>query len=333
MRPWSALQHGYVASQVSLQYEVASDQDECEKVNVRIFHRILALGLLMFSYTGHAQDLEPRRWAHLPTGLNFFGAGLFYIEGDIFLDPVLRIEDVEFERVGLGLGYIRSFGLFGKSARFDVSVPYASGRWEGLVDDQYTSIRRRGFGDPRLRLSVLLYGAPAQTPQEYAQSEKSNTIVGTAIALTLPTGDYLESKLMNLGDNRLIVRPQVGVTHTRRKWTFEASGSVFFFADNKEFWGGNKLENEPVYAIQGHVIHTFRPGLWLSLSTAYGWGYNPKLNGDPIDNPKGNWLSALSLGVPLSRTQGIKISWLHGRTQEPTGADFQNFSLGWSVMF
>lgn len=287
----------------------------------------------MFSYTAQAQDLEPRRWAHLPSGLNFFGAGLFYIEGDIFLDPVLRAEDVEFERTGLGLTYIRSFGLFGKSARFDVSVPYAAGRWEGLVDGQYTSTRRRGFGDPRLRFSMLLYGAPSQSRQEYARSEKSNTVVGAAIALTLPTGDYNETKLMNLSDNRFVVRPQIGVTHSRGKWTFEASGSVFLFGDNNEFWDGNKLENDPLYAIQGHVIHTFRPGLWLSLSAAYGWGYNPKVNGNPIDNPKRNWLTALSLGVPLSRTQGFKLSWLQGRTQEPTGADFQSFSMGWSIMF
>ena len=41
-----------------------------------------------------AQDLEPRRWSHLPTGLNVFGLATGATDGDIFFDPVLRAEDV-----------------------------------------------------------------------------------------------------------------------------------------------------------------------------------------------------------------------------------------------
>ncbi|MCJ7538158.1 MAG: hypothetical protein MUO88_00710 [Desulfobacterales bacterium] len=51
---------------------------------------ILGLPLLCL-----AQELEPRRWSHLPTGTNFAGGGYSYTEADIFLDPVLRIENVE----------------------------------------------------------------------------------------------------------------------------------------------------------------------------------------------------------------------------------------------
>ena len=40
-----------------------------------------------------AQDLEPRRWALLPTGFNFIGGGVGYGRGDILFDPVLQIED------------------------------------------------------------------------------------------------------------------------------------------------------------------------------------------------------------------------------------------------
>jgi len=214
-----------------------------------------------------AQDTEPRRWAQMPTGLNFIGVGTSYSQGDIFLDPVILAEDVTFEIAGTGLAYIRSFGMFGKSARVDLSVPYASGRWEGFVDGVFTSTRRRGFMDPRIRLSVLLYGGPAQSPAEYAKSEKSNTVVGAAVAIKIPWGHYLDDRLINLGQNRWMIRPQLGVTHTRGKWTYELTGSAFIFGDNNEFWGGNKLKSDPLYALQGHLIYTFRPGLWASLSS------------------------------------------------------------------
>ncbi len=294
---------------------------------------LLVMALFCVSTKLFAQDTEPRRWAQMPTGLNFVGLGTSYTEGDIFLDPVLLAEDVEFEMVGAGLAYIRSFGMFGKSARVDFSAPYASGRWEGLVDGVYTTTRRRGFLDPRLRLSVLLYGSPAESPQKFAKSKKSNTVVGAAVAIKLPLGDYLKDRLINLGKNRWVLRPQLGVTHTRNKWTYELTGSVFIYGDNDEFWNGNKLESDPLYAFQGHLIYTFRPGLWISASSAYGSGLQATVNGLPKDNKAANWVTALSVGVPLSRTQGLKFSWLRFRSQKDTGSDLDSLSFGWSTMF
>jgi len=294
---------------------------------------LAVLILLCISSDIFAQDTEPRRWAQMPTGLNFIGVGTNYTQGDIFLDPVLLAEDVTFEAAGAGLAYIRSFSMFGKSARVDMSVPYSSGRWEGLVDGVYTSVRRRGFRDPRLRLSVLLYGGPAETPTEFAKSEKSNTVVGAALSVSLPYGHYLEDFLINLGQNRWVIRPQLGVTHSRNKWTYEVTGSVFIYGDNDDFWGGNTLESDPLYALQGHLIYTIRPGLWVSASTAYGSGWQSTVNGLPKDNKSANWVTALSAGYPLSRTQGLKVSWIRFRSQADTGANQDSLALGWSVMF
>ena len=294
---------------------------------------LIMLALLFVSSDLCAQDTEPRRWAQMPSGLNFVGIGAIYTQGDILLDPVLLAEDVTFEIAGTSLAYIRSFGMFGKSARIDVSVPYASGRWEGLVDGVYTSVRRRGIMDPRIRLSMLLYGGPAESPPEFSKSEKSNTVVGAAVAISLPYGDYLEDRLINLGQNRWIIRPQLGVTHTRNKWTYELTGSVFLYGDNNDFWDGNKLESDPLYAIQGHLIYAFRPGLWASLSTAYGSGWQATINGLPKDNSASNWVTALSAGFPLSRTQGVKVSWLRFRSHTDTGADQDSLIAGWSLMF
>lgn len=306
----------------------------CKKNRVIPWRAALALmALLCVSGDLAAQDTEPRRWAQMPTGLNFVGLGTSYTQGDIFLDPVLLAEDVEFEIAGAGLAYIRSFGMFGKSARVDFSAPYASGRWEGLVDGVYTSTRRRGFMDPQIRLSVLLYGSPAESPAEFATSEKSNTVVGAAVAIRLPYGHYLEDRLINLGNNRWVIRPQLGVTRTRNKWTYELTGSVFIYGDNDEFWNGNRLESDPLYALQGHLIYTFRPGLWMSVSSAYGSGLQATINGLPKDNKAANWVNALSAGVPINRTHGLKFSWIRFRSHADTGSDVDSLAFSWSMMF
>ena len=132
---------------------------------------ILLVSLLGWSGQLVAQDLEPRRWTQMPTGLNFTGIGIGHTEGDIFFDPVLLIEEATFDMESVGLVYVRSFGVLGKSVRVDFSLPYRAGRWEGIVDGEFINFRRRGLADPRVRFSMLLYGGPAETPAEFAKSK------------------------------------------------------------------------------------------------------------------------------------------------------------------
>lgn len=299
----------------------------------RILLVMTRLLILCWASVSFAQDTEPRRWTQIPTGVNFFGMGYSYTSGDIFFDPLLKIEDATFDLHGVIVTYIRTLSFMGKSARVDFTLPYKAGRWEGLLDGQDVSLRRRGPGDARARFSVLLYGGPAETLQEFSQSKKSNTVIGAAIAVTAPTGDYNSARLINLGDNRWVIRPQMGVTHSRGKWMGEVTGSIFVYADNNHFFQDSKLETDPLFAAQAHLIYTFRPGLWTSISTAYGWGGEATVNGDAKNNPSGNWLTALSFGFPINNSQGIKIAWIRGRTQKPTGADIDSFVLGYSLMF
>jgi len=288
---------------------------------------------LCWAGTSFAQDTEPRRWTDLPTGVNFIGVGYAYTEGDILFDPVLRIEEASFKLHTGVFSYIRTLAVAGKSARVDFTLPYATGRWEGTVDGAWTHLRRRGPGDARARFSVLLYGAPAKTPQEFAQSARSDTVVGAAVSLTMPTGDYNSGRLINLGANRWVLRPQLGVTHTRGKWMGELTGSVFLYSDNDQFWRGSRLVTEPLFAAQAHLIYNLRPGLWVSLSTAYGWGARATIDGKAKDNVTGNWLTALSLGMPITRKQSIKFSWVSARTQRVVGADTDSLVVAYSVMF
>ncbi len=294
---------------------------------------VLAAACLGFlAGPSHAQDLEPRRWSHLPTGINFAGVGVGYVTGDIVVDPVLEIEDAGVDLYSIGASYVRTFGLFGKSARFDVKVPYVDGEWAGLLQGAPASARRIGFKDPSFRLSMLLAGGPALDREAFAASSRSNTVVGAAISVTAPLGEYFGDKLINLGDNRWIIRPQIGVTHTRGRWTYELTGSVFLFTDNDDFQG-RRLENDPLWAIQGHLIHTFRPGLWMSLSSAYGNGAEPTIDGVPRPQVSRNWLYALAGGLPISRRQGLNVALIRTETQYFTGADLTTLLLSYTQMF
>ncbi len=299
----------------------------------RLIQALAMLVVLLVCRGVQAQELEPRRWSHLPVGINFAALAYAYTDGNIFLDPAVLVEDAQAEVHSLGLGYIRTFGLFGKAARVDVVAPFSNGYWEGQIDGEFASTRRQGFGDPRVRLAINLVGSPAQTPAEFAQFQ-TNTVVGTALEVTVPIGEYFEDRLVNLGSNRWVFRPTFGIVHTRGKWSYEVTASAWFFGDNDDYQApGRMLEQDPIYAIEMHFIHTFRPGLWASASAAYGTGARAIVAG--VRNPydQDNTLWALSVGFPIDRRQGVKVAYQIGRTSETIGVDYERVILAYSLMW
>ena len=71
-----------------------------------------------------ALEMEPRKWSHLPMGVNFAGIAYAYTEADIGFDPVLELENVEMEKHTWAGKYIRTFELLNKSARIDLTQGY-----------------------------------------------------------------------------------------------------------------------------------------------------------------------------------------------------------------
>jgi hypothetical protein len=283
-----------------------------------------------------AQELEPRRWSHLPTGKNFAGGGYVYTEANILFDPVLRIENVEMEMHTWALKYIRTFELFQKSARVDVTQGYQEGRWTGLVDGVPSSIKRNGLSDSVLRFAINLYGAPPLEGKEFSAYRAKvdvETIVGTALVVQLPTGDYMDDKLINLGTNRFTFRPQFGVVHNRGKWSMELTGAVWLYTDNDDFFNGNKLEQDPYYTIQTHLIYTFRPGFWTAASAGYGYGGESTVSGVEKNDRRETLAWALSFGFPITRQLGVKVIYLATRSQKSIGQDTDSIGGAFSILW
>jgi hypothetical protein len=139
--------------------------------------------------------------------------------------------------------------------------------------------------------------------------------------------------LINLGTNRWFVRPQLGVLHEHNKWQFETTAAVFVYGDNQEFYPGDQLrEQDPLWSIQAHVIHTFRPGLWASVSGVYAWGGRSTIGGVSKNdkNEIAGW--ALSLGVPITPMQGLKLAFTRNQTEAITGSNLDTVVLAWSMM-
>jgi len=282
------------------------------------------------------QDLEPRRWSHLPVDLNVIAAGFGYSDVDLAFDPVLQLEDVTADMNTMIVSYVRSFALAGKSARVDILVPFQDGEWTGLLEGSPASTHRNGFADPRIRLSINLLGAPPLKGKAYAQYRGANpvtTTLGAALSVKVPLGEYDSEKLINLGKNRFTIRPQIGVLHTRGPWSYELTGSVFLYTDNNDFFGGSTLQQDPIFALQAHVVRTFGRGWWLAAGGGWGLGGETEVDGVNGDNHIGNSIAGASFGMPITKNQGLTITYLRWRTQEFVGANSDSVVIGWSVRF
>ncbi|WP_296316995.1 transporter [Winogradskyella sp. UBA3174] len=296
----------------------------------------IVCAILCFVNFSFGQDIEPRRWNPLPLKTNVLAVGYANTSGDILFDPLLQAEDVTVKVNSIVASYIRPFKIGNKAARFDVVIPFVNATWKGLLNGVPASARRDGFSDPRIRLSVNLTGAPASTGkelQEYLVSHPVNTTIGVSLAVTLPLGQYFEEKLINLGQNQFVFRPQVGFVHNWRKWSYELTGSVSFFSKNPNFSSGQDKTLDPVFALQTHLIKTFKPRYWASVSLAYGLGGQSVVNRQPNNDDRGDVQYGLAFGFPLLKKQGMKVFYIHSETVKDVGSNLNVLGLGWSVLF
>ena len=81
------------------------------------------------------------------------------------------------------------------------------------------------------------------------------------------------------------------------------------------------------------MIYMFKPGAWTSLSAGYAKGGTSTVDGDRKEDRIGNFLSALSLGFKVTKSQSLKVAYLRGRTRKESGADFDSLVVGWSLRY
>lgn len=274
-----------------------------------------------------AQEAEPRAYSNTPVGLNFLIAGYLYSEGKLAFDPNLSIADAKFHaNTGL-VAYVRSFDFAGQSAKFDVIVPASSFAAQGVVNGMPRDREMSGLGDPRFRVSVNLLGAPALSAKDFA-SYKQDLIVGVSLQVSAPLGQYDNSKLLNLGNNRWSFRPELGISKAWGPWTFEIAPSVTVFSDNTDFFGGNVFAQAPIYAVQAHILYTFQSGVWMALDGIYFEGGRTALNGVKSDNEQRNTRAGFTLALPIDRNNSLKFSASTGITTR-TGSEFTAAGIAW----
>ena len=184
-----------------------------------------------------------------------------------------------------------------------------------------------GLSDPKFRLSVNFFGAPALSLKEFAGFQQ-DLIIGASLQVSAPAGQYDESRLVNLGTNRWSFKPELGVSQALGRWTLEGTAAVTLYTDNDDFYQGRTRSQDPLYALQGHVIYSFRSGIWGSVDGTYFEGGRTTLDDTLNNDLQRNWRVGATLAFPLDARNSIKFFGSSGVSAR-TGNNYDLFGIAW----
>jgi hypothetical protein len=176
------------------------------------------------------------------------------------------------------------------------------------------------------RIGVNLYGAPAMTVEQF-RAYRQTTIIGVSFSATAPTGEYDNSRYLNIGTNRWAFKPEVGLSRRRGRWTFEGDLGLTFFTDNAEYVTGVR-DQSMIASFQGHLIYTWRPGLWVAGDGNFWNGGRVSVNGAPHALDQENSRLGITVAVPV-RTHQFRVSYSLG-AYTTIGGDYQSLGVSYS---
>jgi hypothetical protein len=289
------------------------------------------LCLLLVAAPLPAQDLDPRAYANVPVNSTFLITGFSLSHGGVLTDPTLPVTDINatIETPSVGVGH--SFSLFGRTAQAFAGLPYSWAQVSGNVLEEERSITRAGLSDMRLRLSVLVRGAPAASVLEFAKAPR-RTILGASLTVVAPTGQFFPDRLINLGTNRWAFKPEFAVSHPMgQRWLLDAYAGLWLFTTNNSFYPGTSVRTQaPMGAFQGHLSYNFRRQLWAAFDVTYYVGGGTAVNGVDNDDRQANTRVGSTLALPVGRRHSIKLAVSTGAIIR-FGANFTTLSVGWQT--
>jgi hypothetical protein len=175
--------------------------------------------------------------------------------------------------------------LVGGSVDLDVNTSLVPpGFLPGVAPGSSFSQSASGYGDPAVQLDVNLFGTPPLKSTVDLLNYEPTWTLDAAVMLSAPLGEYDDDKLVNMGLNRWYGRYAMpfkyhfGVFSPGYMSSLELTPSVWLFSENDDFMG-QKLENDPLWQLEGHLTHDFTASLFGSLDVLYRSGFQSEIDG------------------------------------------------------
>jgi hypothetical protein len=103
---------------------------------------------------------------------------------------------------------------------------------------------------------------------------------------------------------------------------------VTFYTNNGDFFGGNTLQQDPLYSVQAHVSYDFGRGVWGAVDGTYYLGARTTINGISENNMQENSRVGVTFALPVNKHNSIKLYVSTGLSTR-TGSSFTTGGIAW----
>jgi hypothetical protein len=212
-----------------------------------------AVAVFQVPHQAWAQFTDAHSYDNTPVGTNQVELAYSYVHANASLDTSLVIFGAKLDLNQGMVSYARYFGLFHRLMWVEAGVPIAG--LNGSISGTGIQGSITGAGDSSYQVAMLLKGGPALTVEQF-ENYKPTTTLGVSFTLTAPTGLYRANKILNLGADRWVFKPEFAVSHPfgpEQKWQVDAFANAYFYTDNTSYHGKEILRQEPLPGFEGHI--------------------------------------------------------------------------------
>ncbi|MEH6590243.1 MAG: transporter [Halioglobus sp.] len=277
------------------------------------------------------QALEPRSYTNVPIDQTFVVLGYTHSEGELTPTATSPLQDAMLDIDVAVVGMAQTFALSGRSAKIDFVATRQCFEGSATFNGEFVEGRRCGYGDPNMRLSWNFYGAPALNLADFAVWEPG-LVMGASVQVSAPVGSYKDDAIINPGSNRWMVRPGVGMSYQWGRWHIDAIVSVRLFEDNDDYYDDLYVKQDPIYALQSHLIYTLNKGRWIALNANFFSGGETNVDGVDMGDRQENSRFGITFSMPISGHNSVKF-YANTGVITSIGNDFDTFGAAWQYRF
>lgn len=176
-----------------------------------------------------AQFTDAHTYDNTPIGINQLELNYAYVHANASIDTSLVIAGA---RLNLNQGTINYTHYFGLAKHLMwVSAGFPVAGLSGDVTGANIRGSTTGAGDSSYQVAALLKGGQALTVAQF-ENYKPTTTLGVSLTIIAPTGLYHPQKILNLGSDRRLFKPEIALSHPfgpELKWQVDAYANVYFY--------------------------------------------------------------------------------------------------------
>lgn len=180
-----------------------------------------------------------------------------------------------------------------------------------------------GLGDLRLGTAFWFYRNDAD--REYVMS---------SLVFSLPTGEYVASQPVNIGENRIKTVVSLGwMQPLGQRWVLDLVPEVAFFGDNTQYLGNFRLSQDVAYAMTSTLRHKATERVhWYGSAQINRGGATQVSNGSSTAAPENTRL-ALGTLLFIDNSSQIQLRYAKDVNIQNGFRNTGEIALRWSTVF